>query len=672
VTAMALPIITAVIGLIITLALVTLVGHATDVPNISPTLATMIGLGVGIDYALFIVTKHKLQLAEGLEMHESIARACATAGGAVVFAGITVAIALCSLLVAGIPLVTTLGYTAAIAVVVSVLAAITLLPALLGVLGERIHSLAVHLGGTHPDDHEPHGWARMARAVGRRPWPALVLSTAFLLMLALPVFQLRLGQSDTSAMPTSTTIRQAYDTITDGFGAGTNGPLLIGVQMTTPATGDPTKDPRLTGLVNAVAKTPGVQSVAPVTVDKAGTAAVFTAVATTAPAASQTEDLVDNLRDNVIPKAVAGTGLTAYVGGQTAGYIDLAEKIAAKLPLMIAVVVLLSLVVLLVAFRSVVIPLKAAVMNLLSVAAAYGVVTAVFQEGWGAGVVGLPHAIPIVSFAPLLMFAILFGLSMDYEVFLVTQMQEHYLESGDAKEAVVDGLAATGRVITSAALVMVCVFTSFVLNGDPTVKEFGVGLAFAIAIDATVVRCLLVPAVMELLGERSWWIPAWLDRLLPRVSIEGQGFFDDGPPPVSAPEPEVEPIPAPQTNAARDERSGAPAGSIAAPDQGVTMSVIMMLRVKADAKRLQEVVDGDEARWRAINTRAKELGATHHRFLASPDGTEIIVLDEWESPEAFQKFFESSPEIPAIMAEVGVTSEPVITFWHPVDTADTF
>jgi RND superfamily putative drug exporter len=240
----------------------------------------------------------------------------------------------------------------------------------------------------------------------------------------------------------------------------------------------------------------------------------------------------------VIPKAVKGTGLTAYVGGQTAAYIDLAEKIGKKLPLMIAVVVLLSLVVLLLAFRSVVIPLKAAVMNLLSVAAAYGVVTAVFQEGWGASVVGLPHSIPIVSFAPLLMFAILFGLSMDYEVFLVTQMQEHYHESGDAKEAVVDGLAATGRVITSAALVMVCVFTSFVLNGDPTVKEFGVGLAFAIAVDATIVRCLLVPAVMELLGERSWWLPGWLDKVLPRISVEGQGFFDDeetAPEPVAVP-----------------------------------------------------------------------------------------------------------------------------------------
>jgi putative drug exporter of the RND superfamily len=275
VTAMALPIVTAIVGLVITLALVTLVGHATDVPNISPTLATMIGLGVGIDYALFIVTKHKLQLAAGMEMNESIARACATAGGAVVFAGVTVAIALCSLLVAGIPLVTTLGFTAAIAVVVSGLAAITLLPALLGVLGDRINSLAVHLGGTHPDDSEPHGWARMARAVGRRPWPYMIGSVVLLLILALPVLQLRLGQSDTSAMPQSTTIRQAYDAITDGFGAGTNGPLLIAVKLDTPATDDPTQDPRLTGLENAVAKTPGVRSVTPVTVDQAGTAAVF-------------------------------------------------------------------------------------------------------------------------------------------------------------------------------------------------------------------------------------------------------------------------------------------------------------------------------------------------------------------------------------------------------------
>jgi RND superfamily putative drug exporter len=490
----------------------------------------------------------------------------------------------------------------------------------------------------------------------------MIGSVALLLILALPLFQLRLGQSDTSAMPQSTTIRQAYDTITDGFGAGTNGPLLIAVKLDTPATGDPAKDPRLTGLQSAVANTPGVRSVAPLTVDQAGTAAVFTAVATTAPAASQTEDLVNTLRDSVIPKAVAGQGMTAYVGGQTAGYIDLAEKIADKLPLMIAVVVLLSLVVLLLAFRSAVIPLKAAVMNLLSVAAAYGVVTAVFQEGWGSSAVGLPHSIPIVSFAPLLMFAILFGLSMDYEVFLVTQMQEHYLESGDAKEAVVDGLAATGRVITSAALVMVCVFTSFVLNGDPTVKEFGVGLAFAIAIDATVVRCLLVPSVMELLGERSWWIPRWLDRVLPRISVEGQGFFDEA----------DEPVPAPPTNVPHD---GAPAPQAANPpprEESTPMSVIMMLRAKGDPARVQEVINSDEARIEAINARAKELGAIHHRFLASADGSEVIVLDEWESAEGFQKFFAASPEIPQMMQEIGVTSEPEITFWHELDTIDRF
>jgi putative drug exporter of the RND superfamily len=413
-TAMLVPIVAAVLGLVITLALVTMVGHATDVPNISPTLATMIGLGVGIDYALFIVTKHKLQLAQGLDMDESIARATATAGGAVVFAGVTVAIALCSLLVAGIPLVTTLGYTAAIAVVVAVTGAVTLLPAMLGALGAHIDSLRVPW--SHPgagDDEHPHGWTRWARFVGRHPWPAMVSGVAVLLVLALPVLDLHLGVQDTSAMPTSTTVRQAYDTISDGFGAGTNGPLLIAVRA---GKGQPlasASDPRLGSLANAIAKTPGVQSVAPATVDPTGQAAVFSAVATTSPASRQTEDLVNRLRDDVVPKALAGSGLVADVGGQTAAYIDLAEQISSKLPLMIGVVVLLSFLVLMLAFRSLLIPLKAAAMNLLSVGAAYGVVVAVFQKGWGADAIGLPHAVPIVSFAPLLMFAILFGLSMD-------------------------------------------------------------------------------------------------------------------------------------------------------------------------------------------------------------------------------------------------------------------
>ena len=542
-TAMALPIVTAVLGLLTSLALITAVGHVTAVPTVAPTLATMIGLGVGIDYALFIVTKHKLQLAQGIEMHESIARATATSGGAVLFAGVTVVIALCSLFIAGIPLVSTLGYTAAIAVGVSVLAAITLLPALLGALGEHINSLRVKLGRTHPDDQQPHGWARMARAVCSRPWPYMIASTVLLLVLAFPLVHLRLGQSDQSVLPSSTTSRQAYDALSDGFGAGANGPLLIAVKLGTPAKpaqpgGDPATDPRLAALQSAIGKTNGVASVAPATVDPTGTGAVFSVVATTPPSASQTEDLVNNLRDTVIPQALAGTDLTAYVGGQTAGYIDLAEKIGSKLPLMIGIVVLLSFIVLMFAFRSVVVPVKAAIMNLLSVGAAYGVVTFVFQEGHGVGVVGLPHAIPIVSFAPLLMFAILFGLSMDYEVFLVSQIQERYHATDDAREAVVEGLASTGRVITSAALVMVFVFASFVLNGDPVVKQFGIGLAVAVALDATVVRCLLVPSVMEILGRRSWWLPAWLDRLLPHLNVEGVGVFEDGrEPPHQAPAP---------------------------------------------------------------------------------------------------------------------------------------
>jgi putative drug exporter of the RND superfamily len=529
--AMGLPIVTAVFGLICTLSAINVLGRVMQVPSTSETLATMIGLGVGIDYALFIVTRHKLQLSDGMAIDESIARATATAGGAVVFAGGTVVIALVSLLFAGIPIVTTLGCTAAIAVVVAVMAATTLLPALLGALGPRIDAGRVKLGRTHPDDHEPHGWARWARGVAARPWRSAVAAVVVLSLLAVPVLQLHLGQSDVGALPTSTTARQAYDLIAKGFGAGTNGPMLVAAKLGSPAKpaqpgASPATDARLTTLQKDMAGADGVKSVSPPTLDKAGDTAVYTVVATTAPSSRDTEDVVHDLRDHVIPKAVKGTDVTAYVGGQTAGYIDLAGRISDKLPSMIAIVVGLSFIVLLLAFRTVVVPLKAAVMNLLSVGAAYGIVTFVFQEGHGATAIGLDGAIPIVSFVPLLMFAILFGLSMDYEVFLLTQIQEHYREHGRPVRAVVEGLANTGRVITSAALIMVCVFTSFVLNGDPIVKQFGVGLAVAIAIDATIVRCLLVPAVMTLLGRASWWMPRWLDRFLPRISVEGDGYFE--------------------------------------------------------------------------------------------------------------------------------------------------
>ncbi|HEX2265819.1 MAG TPA: MMPL family transporter, partial [Solirubrobacterales bacterium] len=413
-TAMMLPIVSAVVGLLCALSIIRLLEHVLDVPGVAATLATMIGLGVGIDYALFIVTRHKLQLADGMEMRESIARATATAGGAVVFAGFTVVIALCSLAFAGIPLVATLGFTAAVAVVVAVLAATTLLPAMLGALGPRINSLRVQFGKTHPDDKEPHGWRRWAERVSARPGAATVVSLLVLVVLALPILQLELGQNDVSALPEDTTSRQAYDALNKGFGPGVNGPLLIASEFTSPAEAKQV----LPRLEKEIGGAPDVAAVGEPTLDKAGTAAVFTVVSKSEPWADETVDLVEDLRGAVIPKALKGTEAGSYVGGQTAGYIDLATQIADKLPLMIAIVVALSFVVLLVAFRSLLVPIKAAAMNLISVAAAYGIVTAVFQLGWGSSLIGLDHAIPIVSFVPLLMFAILFGLSMDYEVFL--------------------------------------------------------------------------------------------------------------------------------------------------------------------------------------------------------------------------------------------------------------
>jgi RND superfamily putative drug exporter len=520
-TAMMLPIVSALIGLACALSIIRLLEHVLQVPGVASTLATMIGLGVGIDYALFIVTRHKLQLAEGMELRESIARATATAGGAVVFAGFTVVIALCSLAFAGIPLVSTLGFTAAVAVVVAVFAAATLLPAMLGALGPRINSLSIRRGKGNPEDSEPHGWRRWAERVADRPWRSAIVALIVLVVLALPIFQLELGQNDISALPKDTTSRQAYDSLNKGFGPGVNGPLLVASEFSSPEEAQRV----LPGLEKAVGGAGDVEAVSEPTLDQKGTVAVFTVLSKSEPWADETVDLVEELRDTTIPAALKGTAASSYVGGQTAGYIDLGSQIAEKLPLMIAIVVALSFFVLLIAFRSLLVPIKAAAMNLLSVAAAYGVVTAVFQLGWGSSLIGLDHPIPIVSFVPLLMFAILFGLSMDYEVFLLTQMREHFTKYGDEKRAVIEGLANTGRVITSAAAIMVCVFTSFVLNGDPVVKEFGIGLAVAIAIDSTLVRCLLVPAVMVLLGKRAWWLPRWLDRIVPHISIEGEEYF---------------------------------------------------------------------------------------------------------------------------------------------------
>jgi putative drug exporter of the RND superfamily len=540
VVAMLLPIVTAILGLASTLSIVYIFSHAFTVSTVAPTLATMIGLGVGIDYALFIVTRHFRGLKDGLDLRESIARAVATSGGAVTFAGGTVTIALVSLAVAGIPLVTTMGAMAAVAVVVAVLAALTLLPAMLAIIGPGINALRVR--GRHPADHQKQGlWARWAAGVVRRPVISALAALAILIPLAIPLLSLTLGQKDVAALSTSTTARRAYDLISDNFGPGVNGPLLVAVSLGSPAqassssgsassqssaSSDPrASDPRLQTLEKDISQTPGVAAVSPVQIDQAGTTAYFSAVATTGPAEQATANLVGKLRSSVIPDAEKGTNMRAYVGGSTASNVDLASEISSKLLLQILVVIALSFLLLMLAFRSVVIPVQAAVMNLLSIGAAYGVLIAVFQFGWLHSLIGLDSAVPIVSYVPLFMFAVLFGLSMDYEVFLVSQIKEHADAGEDPRRSVVLGLVTSGRVITAAATIMVFVFGSFVLNGDPTVKQFGIGLAVAVILDATVVRCLLVPARMASLGRFNWYLPRWLGRILPRINIEGEEYF---------------------------------------------------------------------------------------------------------------------------------------------------
>jgi putative drug exporter of the RND superfamily len=583
VVSMLLPILNAIVALLMTLAIIRILGHVATVPTVAPTLATMIGLGVGIDYALFIVTRHFRGMREGLPIQESIARAAATSGGAVFFAGGTVTIALVSLAVAGIPLITTLGLMAAVAVVVAVLGALTLLPAVLAIVGPRVNSLRVR--SEQPESRAHEGlWARWANEIARYPLVAGLAALAILIPLAIPLLSLNLGQQDVAALSESTTARKAYDLLAKSFGPGINGPLIVAVSLgspakapaststekpptssshATPAGGSPSSgsgsgppgssgssspsgstgtsgqsgqaqgqsdprsaDPRLATLQKDISQTPGVAAVTPAQIDKAGTTAYFNAISTKGPAEEATTDLVERLRSSVIPGATRGTDAKADVGGSTAGYIDLASRISEKLPLQILVVIALSFVLLILAFRTAVIPAQAAVMNLLSIGAAYGVLTAIFQYGWLSSVIGLNGPVPIVSYVPLFMFAVLFGLSMDYEVFLVSQIEEHVHAGEDNRSSVVSGLVTSARVITAAALIMVFVFGSFVLNGDPTIKQFGIGLAVAVVLDATVVRCLLVPALMLMMGRFNWWMPKQLDRVVPHVSIEGAEFFE--------------------------------------------------------------------------------------------------------------------------------------------------
>ena len=515
VLAMGLPIMTALFGIGIGLALVEMISHLVSTPNFATELASMIGIGVGIDYALFIVTRYRQGLQEGLAPEPAVVRAIDTSGRAVVFAGTTVMISVLGLYLMGIAFVQGLAVGTSLTVALVMLASITLLPAVLGFAGYNIDKLSVPGRRTRETHSRQSLWFRWSRIVQRRPWPAFLATLAILGVLAVPMFSLRQGFSDAGGNPTSDTTRRAYDMLARGFGPGFNGPLTLAAEV--PAGTHPAV---LNELVAALRRTPGVAAASAPTFSPSGTAAVIQVIPTTSPQAVQTTDLVTHLRDQVVPQVVDRTSVVVHVGGLTAATIDVSNKLSSRLPLFIAAVLALSFLLLLGVFRSVLVPLKAVVMNLLSIGAAYGVIVAVFQRGWLGSVVGISKTGPIAPFIPMMMFAITFGLSMDYELFLLSRIREQYDRTHDNALAVADGLASTARVITAAALIMVIVFLSFVTGSEPTLKLFGLGLAVAILIDATLVRMVLVPATMELLGDRNWWFPGWLDRITPRLHVE--------------------------------------------------------------------------------------------------------------------------------------------------------
>jgi len=526
VVAMGLPIITALFGLGMGIALLELVTHLLVVPTFAPEMAAMIGIGVGIDYALFIATRYRQGIFEGRGPREAVIVSIMTAGRSVLFAGGTVVISLFGLFLIGQAYMIGLASACIAAVLMVLLAALSLLPALLGFAGEAIDRL--HLPGLLQSGGPPPAggfWYRWSRLIQRRAWVTGTAAVLVLIVLAIPLFSMRLALTDAGNDPPSLTTRQAYDLLAQGFGPGFNGPLVVAVAMPGPAA-----SATVDHLRSAIAGTQGVAYVAPPQFNAHKTGAVLVAYPTTSPQAASTERLVRTLRADVIPPVVGRTGIDAQVGGETAGSIDAASFLGGRLPVVIAAVLALAFLFLMAVFRSVVLPLKAVVMNLLSVGAAYGVMVAVFEWGWLGGLIGIGRTGPIDPWIPVTMFTILFGLSMDYEVFLLSRMREEWVRTADNSLAVVNGLAVTGRIITAAAAIMFCVFGSFVVN-DPLhiLKVFGLGLAVAVAVDVTLVRMVLVPSLMELLGPRNWWMPTWLARVVPTLGAEG------APSPVRAP-----------------------------------------------------------------------------------------------------------------------------------------
>jgi RND superfamily putative drug exporter len=477
----------------------------------------MIGLGVGIDYALFVVTRFRQELAGGLSPRDATIGALATAGRATAFAGSTVVISLLGLFVVGLGFMDGLALATIVAVGLVLLAALTLLPAIFGFAGNGIDRL--HIPGLlakSPSAAGPGIWERWGQMVQQRPRACAALALVVLALLAVPLFSMRQAFSDAGNDPASLTTRHAYDLLAEGFGPGFNGPLIVAARLR-----GPRAEPTIAHLDTALRHAPGVASVVPPVLNRARDAAVIVVYPATAPQSAQTASLVHRLRSQVIPQATADGGVTAYVGGETAAGVDASAYLSARLPWVIGIVILLAFVLLVVVFRSVLIPLKAAAMNLLSVGAGYGVIVGVFQWGWLGGVVSGTRPGPIDPWIPLMLFTIVFGLSMDYEVFLLSRMREEWLRTGDNSTAVTRGLASSARVITAAAAIMVCVFGSFAV-GDPVriLDVFGLGLAVAVLVDATVIRMVLVPAVMQVLGRANWWLPRWLDRAAPRFDLE--------------------------------------------------------------------------------------------------------------------------------------------------------
>jgi putative drug exporter of the RND superfamily len=513
--AMGLPIMTALFGIGIGLATVTLLARVLDIPSFAPQVTAMIGIGVGIDYALFISTRYREALHEGAYPERAVVHAIDTSGRAVLFAGGTVVISLLGLFVIGVSFIRGLAIGASLAVLYVMAAAVTLLPAVLGFVGHTIDKFAL------PSAKRKRGvegsiWTRWSQTLQGRAWPAAIGGLVILAILAVPFFSMRLGIADSGNDPTKMTTRRAYDLLSQGFGPGVNGPLLVA--------GDAKASDRPTAerLRAAIAADPGVAQVSPVIQSPKGV--LIQVVPKGSPQDESTTQLVHRLRDDVIPNATGGSGLDMHVGSQTAVGVDLADLQGQRLPYMFLVILFMSFVLLMLVFRSLLVPLKAVVMNLLSIGAAYGVIVAIFQWGWLKSFVGIGKEGPIEAWIPMMLFAIVFGLSMDYEVFLLSRIKEEYDEHGDNSLAVAHGLAKTARLITAAAAIMICVFGSFVLSDLRVLKLIGFGLAFAVFIDATLVRLVLVPATMELLGDRNWWLPKWLEWL-PRVNVEGEPDF---------------------------------------------------------------------------------------------------------------------------------------------------